>query len=469
MEHNIIANLMNSELIEKSQIDFMKSYDKEQILKSICAFLNSGGGWIVVGCDEEKEFSAIPNIQTSLSELQNAIEELISPLPLIDSRIESYLKLEVILINIIKGYRTPYTYNNHFYIKVERKTQLAKIDDISLLLRSATEFTSTWERQITVEANLDDLNISEVKNTMEKANSLTKKLPQNDMRYESFLKYFQLLDGNNIKNGGVVLYGKKPSDFLPQCLIRISVMDKGKTGNEYKDIRLFRDNLFEAYLKIQDYFRQNISVKSQFNDDNWERIDSPQYPFDALDEAMVNAMVHRDYGDMGGEITINIYPNKIEIINSGEMPANVISGKNKILEHNAILRNPILAHMFFLRGHMEKIGRGLHLIKESFVEKRLKAPEWKSLHGYTTLTLFGVPDVIVVNERMVSFLRSLKIDSFTRDDFEEFFNNTDKKISERTARNDIDKLINGGWIKKIGEGPSTRYVRTNNALPDIAG
>ena len=117
-----------------------------------------------------------------------------------------------------------------------------------------------------------------------------------------------------------------------------------------------------------DYFKKNNPIVSEFHQDSPLRTDREKYPFAALDEAIVNAMVHRDYGDMSGEITINIHKDKIEIINSGEIPSDIITKKNKIESHHSVLRNPTIAHMFFLRGKMEKLGRGLSLIKKQFDE-----------------------------------------------------------------------------------------------------
>lgn len=92
-----------------------------------------------------------------------------------------------------------------------------------------------------------------------------------------------------------------------------------------------------------------------------------------------------------------------------------------------------------------------------------------SFYEQNTLTLFTATDVIAVNERMLSFLKNLKTNSFTRDEFQLFFKGTSEEISERTARNDIEKLEIGGWVEKKGEGPSTKYVKTNKILPDFAG
>jgi ATP-dependent DNA helicase RecG len=112
-------------------------------------------------------------------------------------------------------------------------------------------------------------------------------------------------------------------------------------------------------------------------------------------------------------------------------------------------------------------SRGLSLIRNRFDELKLKTPEWISQSGYTTLTLYGISKPIDVNERMLVFAKNIKIgDEFSREDFEHFFAG---KISEKTARNDISKLMEGEWINRIGDGPTTKYVRTNKELPEIAG
>ena len=116
---------------------------------------------------------------------------------------------------------------------------------------------------------------------------------------------------------------------------------------------------------------------------------------------------------------------------------------------------------------IEKLGRGLSLIKNKFTEFGLRMPEWTTQSGYTTLTLYGTAKQIEMNKRMFSFLKRIKTaDQFAREEYEKFH---EGNISEKTARNDISKLLEGEWVSKIGEGPSTKYVRTNKELPDITG
>jgi ATP-dependent DNA helicase RecG len=68
---------------------------------------------------------------------------------------------------------------------------------------------------------------------------------------------------------------------------------------------------------------------------------------------------------------------------------------------------------------------------------------------------------------MRSFVLTLeKGQQFGREDYERFFQNN---ISEKTARLDIGKLLDGNWLEKIGEGPATKYIRTSKKLPEITG
>lgn len=463
-ETSFIAELIQHK--ENIEIEFVAEFNSPQILQAICSFLNTQGGWVLVGYNG-KEFRDISNnLENKLVELKQQISDEIFPQPLVDVRIEEYNNQQVLLVNVIKGSRQPYSYSKKYYVRSGSKTQAATPDEISLLLRTSNEYTSTWEKQTALDATLDDLVEQEINMTIKEAINFGrgKSLPSD---ISGFLNYFQLVDMNLVRNGSVILFGKDPVQFISQCQIRITVMPYGKTGSKFDDTLLIEDNLFVAFNRIQEYFVRNLPMISEFRHDQWDRTNRPKYPTDALDEAILNAMIHRDYADISGDITINIYADKIEIINSGEIPSDIITGKNKIQEHHSVLRNPTIAHMFYLRGKIEKLGRGLSLIKTRFDELKLKSPEWTTQSGYTTLTLFGISKPIDVNERMLDFIKTLKIgNEFTREDFELFFGG---EISEKTARNDISKLLDGEWINRIGDGPSTKYVRTNKELPEITG
>lgn len=461
---SFIKELLNQQ--EDSFLDFKVDWNVEAILKTICAFLNTEGGWIIVG-HNKKEFIGLSDItEQNVKELKQSALEKIFPQPLVYVQMENIIDKSLVLINVLKGSRQPYSYMNKYFIKKGGKTGEASPDDVSLILRSSNQSTSSWEKLTTIEAQYNDLNEDEIFLTINSANNLgkSKSLPKDP---KAFLSYFQLIDYTAIKNGAVILYGNEPTRFFTQCRIRITNMPEGPTGNKFRDIEIIEDNLFISFKSVMDYFKRNIPITSEFYPDSPVRTDREKYPFPALDEAIVNAMVHRDYGDMSGEITINIHRDKIEIINSGEIPSDILTKKNRIEAHHSVLRNPTIAHMFFLRGKMEKLGRGLSLIKKQFEEFGLKSPEWTFQSGYTKLTLYGIKEEIKINERMIRFYSEMHPDnSYSSEDYLEFFIGD---IKERTARMDLQKLTEGGWLKKIGDGSQTRYLKTSKKLPDIAG
>ena len=451
---------------ERKSLELLEEWNVEKILKTICAFLNTDGGWIVVGYNGKNVVGVSNLAEQAINQLKQRALEQIFPQPLVYVQTEEIGSKKVILVNVLKGSRQPYAYKSSFFIRSNGKTKEANPDDIGLILRTPNEYISSWEKLTTIDAVYSDLDENEILSTIHRANDLRKanSLPNDP---QGFLNYFQLIDYNKIKNGAIVLFGIEPAKFFLQCRVRITIMPEGSTGDSYRDVEIIEDNILVSFNKVLEYLRRNIPIVSEFYADSPLRTDRKKYPFSAIDEAIVNAMVHRDYGDMSGEITINIHQDKIEIINSGEIPSDIIKSKNKIESHHSVLRNPMIAHMFFLTGKMEKLGRGLSLIKKQFDELGLKSPEWTFQSGYTKLTLYGVRNEISVNRRMLHFLvQAMEGKSYTREDYLEIFADD---IKERTARLDLEKLVDGGWFVKIGDGPATRYSKTSKKLPDITG
>ena len=449
----------------ESNIEFRANYDLAEIAKTTCAYLNADGGWIVIG-HSGKEVNGVEDSAEKVSDLQLCFSERISPQPLIDVRIDQFEEFTVILVNIIRGSRQPYSFDGKYFVRRQKETISVDSNDLGVLIRTSNGYDSAWEKMAAGHTEVDDLEAEEIAQTIREAETFGrgKVLPKDN---EEFLNYFQLLDNYKVKNGALILFGKHPAKFLPQCRIRITAIPYGKTGSRFSDMLIIEDNLFEAFERVQQYFKKTMPLLSEFQVDNWDRKNRDKYPLEAIDEAIINAMIHRDYGDFSGEITINIYPEKLEIINSGEFPPDIIKGKNKFHEHHSVFRNPLIAHIFWLRNKGEKMGRGLGLIKGRFSEYGLKEPEWTTQSGYTKLTLFGEPIKVDINLRMMSFLRNQRIgERFTRENYEAFFV---EEFNEKTARNDISKMVKGAWVKKVGNGPATMYLRTNKELPDIAG
>jgi ATP-dependent DNA helicase RecG len=144
---------------------------------------------------------------------------------------------------------------------------------------------------------------------------------------------------------------------------------KGKRTVDAIDDKEYIGNLI-TLLKEGISFVKNNSQKS-WKIQGANRVEYIDYPEDAVREALVNALIHRDYNIVGSEIHIDIYDDRMEIVSPGGM----YDGKNiQEVDFNriaSIRRNPILADIFNRLDFMERRGSGLKRIIEAFEDEKL--------------------------------------------------------------------------------------------------
>ena len=130
---------------------------------------------------------------------------------------------------------------------------------------------------------------------------------------------------------------------------------------------------------------------------------------------MVNALVHRDYSAASGGVGIHIYPRRLEIWNSGSFPEGV-TVENLVNGHISVLRNPDIAHVLYLRGLMEKAGRGSVLMIKDCRNNGMKDPVWKSDPQLGVTVTFFAPEVTTeVTPEVLKMLKQMSGEMLRRD------------------------------------------------------
>jgi ATP-dependent DNA helicase RecG len=215
-----------------------------------------------------------------------------------------------------------------------------------------------------------------------------KSLPDNSLQ---FLNKYGLYKNGDFTNAAVVLFGKNPVNFFPQVRVRLSVFKTDKTGEKLLYDKIFDHNLFKSIRQITDFFDLAYGVSSSFQSTKWTRTDKVSFPRLAIREAILNAFVHRDYSSFSSSIAINIYPDKLQVNSYGSLPKG-ISVKSLSEDHLSIPVNPDIAHIFFLRGWIEKIGIGTVKMIAHCKDLGFKPPVWKVKDNIVSVTF---PDVVV--------------------------------------------------------------------------
>ncbi len=120
-------------------------------------------------------------------------------------------------------------------------------------------------------------------------------------------------------------------------------------------------NAFVILREAMTFMRRHLPVAGRIQAGLFEREDEPLFPLEALREALVNAICHRDYALPGGAISLAIFDDRLEIWSDGTLPSGIRVADLK-RDHQSRPRNPLIASVLYQRGLVESWGRGTHRI-----------------------------------------------------------------------------------------------------------
>ncbi|KOH42629.1 RNA-binding domain-containing protein [Sunxiuqinia dokdonensis] len=381
---------MNSEQLIKSllkqgegeQLEFKQVIRKDAIGKSICAFLNHEGGQVLVGVSDDNKVVGINDAERWEKELTEYLNTAIIPEAPVMVSLEQVGSKQVILVKVWAGSKQPYIFDGSIYFRRGQSTVKATSQEISDLIHNRQKTELHWERQIALGVELEDLDIHEIQTTITRSINESK-LDESKGNPIDFLTHFGLFQNGHFTNAALVLFAKNPARFIPQARVRVAFLEKGKTANEFVDDKLLDGNLFKNITAVQDFFEKHLRTSRKFSEKEWERQDEYVVPMSALREGVMNALVHRDYSVPSASMSVIIYSDKIEIFNSGKSPLKAAELKKS---HLSLPVNPDIAHMAFLRGYIEKIGRGTIKIMDACKTAGLKAPKWTTSESSVKLS-----------------------------------------------------------------------------------
>ncbi|MCH8012693.1 MAG: putative DNA binding domain-containing protein [Candidatus Marinimicrobia bacterium] len=381
---------------ESETLEFKSSYDKEQVGQIICSFLNKKGGQIVIGCGDKNQVIGVTKAKYKADEIAKYLTKEIVPEPVISVDIQNYKNKNVIMINVWQGNNPPYIYKGSIYYRKNISTVKASSAQLAKLIHSSQEINQRWETKPAIEIELDEIDLNEVNGCIKDVTMANRdiNIPSDPIQ---FLSKYGLYKNGDFTNAAVLMFGKEPVQFFPQVRIRLSVYKTDKTGGNILYDKIFDKNLFQSTTQITDFFDLAYGVSSSFKSTDWKRNDKLGFPRLAVREAILNAIIHRDYSSYSGSVAINIYPDKLKISSYGKFPKG-ITVKSLAEDHLSIPVNPDIAHIFFLRNWIEKIGRGTVKMISQCRDQGFKIPFWRVHGNSVTVTFPGISVPFNYNE-----------------------------------------------------------------------
>jgi ATP-dependent DNA helicase RecG len=440
---------------ENEVLEFKAAPTTEAIARAVSAFLNQKGGRLILGVGPQGQVVGIPKVDQTVQGIQNEVPKLISP-----SAPWSVEKFEIdgkniVIIEVPTGADQPYIANGAVYIRRGERIETASRDEMTRIISARAKANHRWERQMVVGVDSKELDHALIRETIRLARQAERWSGVAD-DVDEFLAAMGLSE-----SGGF----KRPTRLLPQVGVRLLVLPEGKTGGRYTLDKWFDSCLIRLATEIPKALAPIIGgVESTFSEDSWQRKDRPRYPSFAVREGIMNALVHRDYVSTAS-ILISVHPDSIEITNPGILP-NHLKPADLRKDHLSTPRNPDLAHLSFLHGLIEKVGRGTQKIIADCREARLRDPKWVSTGATTSLTLYGPASIditIDLNERQQKILSLLASGERMRGT--DLAKKVDPNVSTRTIRTDLLALVQSGRLVQRGRGRNTSYQITSKPTP----
>lgn len=437
-------------MLEGKNIEFKRQYI-EDIKYAVLAFANTEGGTLYIGVNDDGSVEGVENPDAVMLQVMNMIRDTIRPdiTVAVDCSTELMENKHVVVLTIQRGVARPYYLANKGIrpagVYVRQGASSVPASETAILQMIKESSGDVYEEARSLNQNL----------TFKEAEAYfaKKRLQFGDAQKRTL----QLISADGTySNLGMLL-----SD---QCIsiIKLAVFE-GSKKTVFHDRKELSGSLFKQLEDAYAYINQFNYTRSEFP--GLERVDTRDYPSEAVREALLNAVIHREYG-IGGPTLISIFDDRIEFVTIGGLVKGLSLADIKL--GVSMLRNKNLANVFYRLHLIEAYGTGLLKIDECYADCAVK-PQLLATDNAFKLVL---PNINFAAKRVKNY--SLADESKTASKKEERYQivlelarknslvtrsmiEKALHVSTSTAVLVLKKMLQLGLLKKYGEGRNVSY------------
>ena len=429
----------------ESEVVELKAEVVGDICKEVIAFANTKGGTLYIGVSNDGNVLGVKNADQVILQLNNMIRDSIKPdvTMFVGYENQHVGDKDIIAVTIQKGTDRPYYLGSK------------GLKPSGVYVRNGTSSdpaTDTAIRRMIKETDGD---------SFESMRSL-----EQNLSFEAAEKQFEKqnipFDAAKMQTLGMIsadgIYSNVALLLSDQCPSTIKAATfSGEDKGTFQDRREFDGSLFQQMEELYSYLDMRNQTKATF--DGLYRIDTRDYPEDALREALLNSLVHRDYSFRASTL-VSVYADRIEFVSVGGLPSGI--ALDDIMLGLSVCRNPKLAAIFYRLQLIEAYGTGMPKIMKAYTESELKPKIEVSSNAFKitlpnrnaganhTETLIGT--VKGDEKRILDFIGSHG--HIVRRDVDQLLD-----VSQATANRILKHMVAKGLIYQDGNGRKTKYRR----------
>jgi len=360
-KYRMVKTMIDCWNAEATECDFKVALEVKKPkswLKSVSAFANGIGGTLFFGIDNDRNVVGLYDVQNDAEAISRLIKERITPYPDFILKPERKDCKDILVLSVSAGRSTPYYYKAdgimEAYIRIGNESVIAPSYVLNQLIlkgmhRSYDELVSEY--------CFNDYSFSKLRERYKvwTGNSMDEKLFDSfDMRDEK----------GKLTNAGALLADDSPIRHSRLFCIRWNGLDKSGGVVDALDSAEYSGSLIILLNEGIGFVKRNMKTLWKKTADS--RIEMPDYCERSVFEALVNALIHRDYLILGSEVHIDIYDDRLTIYSPGGMADGTRIQERNLSCISSMRRNPILADVFDRLGYMERQGSGFRKITETY-------------------------------------------------------------------------------------------------------
>lgn len=355
---------------ENSGVEFKRDVvANHDLAKELVAFSNLNGGMVLLGVEDDGTISGIT--RQGLEEwVMTTCRDKIRPgiIPFFEIVRDVELGRDLAIVSVSRGYNVHSLWHNNrntYFIRVGTQSREPSPEELGRLFQQRGFFRA--ELRPVSGATLADLDRRRLRDYFGRIRQQEVPPDEDEAAWKTLLGNTEIMTEEGVTVGGMLLFGTTPNRFLPHAGVDAAAFpgtEKDYAARERVALRGPMTPLFDAsgalvenglVEQALEFVRRNTPVTAVI--DNGRRVDKPAYPPEALREAIVNALIHRDYLLTSTDIELTVYSDRLEIISPGRLPNGITPERMRAGTRAA--RNQLLKDVMRDYRYLEHMGMGI--------------------------------------------------------------------------------------------------------------
>lgn len=357
---------------ESETLEFKESFGDEA-LETIGAFSNARGGVLLIGVKDSGEICGYNSGKNNLEEFANRIQNVTDPRLQPSISMLQYNHKNIITIQVLARSGAPVSVRGRYFRRLGRTNQRMSHEEImqGMILNTGI----SWDTFLEPSATLKDLDSDLIRRSIEAIKETGRRPISEQVNEYEFLRKMRLIQDEVPTRAALLLFGKDPEHFFSSAFLKLG---RFRSPIHIIDDREVHGSLIDQLDNAMAWFRERLTTEFSFSgkprrDVRWE------YPLNAIREAVINLLVHRDYTN-AAHSQIRLYDDHLEFWNSGSLPPP-LTPEILLSEHDSLPRNRKIAEFFFYMGLIERWGSGTIRMASELQSIGLPKPKFESGSG----------------------------------------------------------------------------------------